>query len=345
MQVLPPANGKKLWRVKRNLSTGNPASLDANLSLECLNSSLKITAAGKQFMSKRPPLKRPKSKPGMPKDFVFVDLSPVKSSEDEESSDGASSVMSSTASSPTLAFSNDKLSPMSMLKDSFTFFEDDSFQNFPMDNYQACGSAQPAFDANLLGLGLMNMPAEYPQPSVAELAMQMHQEQLAFQRFLQFQSQFLNTPPMTHTPAEPPMMSSPVRDHKRSKSTPSIPRRKSAGGFQFKTYKGPNTSVRKPLVRKHKRCVLEPTNKIIADAKCTTPPSDSDLREFLHDPTDDLSLEDVEQFDLAYTPLTDLSDFENVDTLHKPINLDMLHGCDSAQLFKDEFDMSNFVSI
>lgn len=84
MHVLPPANGKKLWRVKRRLVSGSMAQTDAS-SLECFNSLMKMSAAGKQSMARRPPLKRPKLKPGMPKDFVFVDLSPVKSD-----SDGAS---------------------------------------------------------------------------------------------------------------------------------------------------------------------------------------------------------------------------------------------------------------
>lgn len=342
MQVLPPANGKKLWRVKRSLSTGNPASLDANLSLECLNSSLKITAAGKQFMSKRPPLKRPKCKPGMPKDFVFVDLSPVKSSEDEEGSEN-SSVMSVATSSPTMAFSGEKQSPLSLCDEFFASFEDEAFGNFTLGSDLQCGQ-QPMFEnAPLLGLGLFNMPIGYAKPSVVELALQMQQEQLAFQRFLQYQSQFLHTPQVTQTPFQPPVHTNPINMHKRSKSISSIPRRKSAGGFQFKTYKGPN-SVKKPLVRKHRRSVLEPTLNIVVPELATSP-FESELKDFLHAPRDDLSFEDIELFDLAYTPLTDFSDFENVETLHKPIDLDILHGCDTTQLFKDEFDMSNFVSI
>ncbi|CAN3373149.1 hypothetical protein DIURU_001196 [Diutina rugosa] len=72
-QVLPPANGKKLWRVKRQ------ASETQDRSAECLNNSLKISAAGAKFTVKRPPGRRPKNRPGKPKDFVFVDLSPIKS--------------------------------------------------------------------------------------------------------------------------------------------------------------------------------------------------------------------------------------------------------------------------
>ncbi|EER30820.1 predicted protein [Candida tropicalis MYA-3404] len=92
-KVLPPANGKKLWRVKKtqpsrhsSISSSSTTSHQSNASLnsiqtsmECLNNSLRIAAAASKFTIKRPPLRRPKNKPGKPKDFVFVDLSPVQS--------------------------------------------------------------------------------------------------------------------------------------------------------------------------------------------------------------------------------------------------------------------------
>lgn len=275
----------------------------------------------------------------MLKDFVFVDLSPVKTSSDDNLDDSESDRVSSLTLSPTLSF--EKHLPLSATNESFSSVDSDSYADFSLGGHH---HMQPAYDSSLLGLGLMNMPAEYPQPSVAELALQMQQEQLAFQRFLQFQSQFAPAP-------ETPLVS----DHKRTKLTPQIPRRKSAGGFQFKTYKGPN-SVRKPQARKHRRCVSEPSVKsTVLAAKPDADANNHDLADFLHAPSDNttldvtldlsqtLSLEDFEQFDLAYTPLTDLSDFENVDTLHKPIDLDM--HCDASHLFKDEFDMSTFVSI
>ncbi|KAK6205500.1 uncharacterized protein RJT21DRAFT_132283 [Scheffersomyces amazonensis] len=89
-EILPPANGKKLWRVKRLISsdvtsTSNAATTHAiDSSVECLNNSLRISAAGNRLTTKRPPLRRPKNKPGKPKDFVFVDLSPVKTDESED---------------------------------------------------------------------------------------------------------------------------------------------------------------------------------------------------------------------------------------------------------------------
>lgn len=74
-KVLPPANGKKLWRVKKS-NASEPSN-------QCLNNSLRISQ-GEKFTVKRPPLKRPKNKPGLPKDFVFVDLSPIKLKSQEE---------------------------------------------------------------------------------------------------------------------------------------------------------------------------------------------------------------------------------------------------------------------
>ncbi|KAK6458770.1 uncharacterized protein RJT20DRAFT_4357 [Scheffersomyces xylosifermentans] len=96
-KVLPPANGKKLWRVKRSVSAGSASHSSHNndthdttqldSSLECMNNSLRISAAANKFSMRRPPLRRPKNKPGKPKDFVFVDLSPVKNGDSEVSTE------------------------------------------------------------------------------------------------------------------------------------------------------------------------------------------------------------------------------------------------------------------
>lgn len=73
-KVLPPANGKKLWRVKKtqpsrhsSISSSSTTSHQSNASLnsiqtsmECLNNSLRIAAAASKFTIKRPPLRRPK---------------------------------------------------------------------------------------------------------------------------------------------------------------------------------------------------------------------------------------------------------------------------------------------
>lgn len=78
-RVQPPANGKKLWRVKNK----SPSQHESN-TIACLQNSLRITASGKKFSVKKPQLKRPKNKPGCPRDFVFVDLSPVKEEDNKK---------------------------------------------------------------------------------------------------------------------------------------------------------------------------------------------------------------------------------------------------------------------
>lgn len=103
INVAPPANGKKLWRVKK--AGAAKQSTVTSSTVECWQNSLRIAAGagGKRYSARRSgTLKRPKNRPGMPKSFVFVDLSPVKkdaadsSSESSESSDsGSESVMSS----------------------------------------------------------------------------------------------------------------------------------------------------------------------------------------------------------------------------------------------------------
>lgn len=45
---------------------------------------MRITSSGTKFTVKKPQSKRPKNKPGCKKDFVFVDLSPVKSEEKKD---------------------------------------------------------------------------------------------------------------------------------------------------------------------------------------------------------------------------------------------------------------------
>lgn len=118
--VAPPANGRKLWRVPRKpLTTANP---EHNTSQECLKNSLKIVAAGKAYLTKRPPLRRPKNQPGKPKDFVFVDLSPIRSEEEETKKISSSSPSVTTKCFPAAI----NVSPLSEASnDSFSITSDD----------------------------------------------------------------------------------------------------------------------------------------------------------------------------------------------------------------------------
>ncbi|CCE87010.1 Piso0_005536 [Millerozyma farinosa CBS 7064] len=130
IKVAPPANGKKLWRVKK--AGAAKQSTDTSSTVECWQNSLRIAAGsgGKRYSARRSgTLKRPKNRPGMPKNFVFVDLSPVKkeaadaSSESSESSDsGSESVMSSAELSPASSFEQQSQSLESSPADNREFF-------------------------------------------------------------------------------------------------------------------------------------------------------------------------------------------------------------------------------
>ena len=84
-------------------------------SVECLQNSL-MMATGSEYKAKRLPLRRPKNKPGKPKSFVFVDLSPVKKSDSEEADSQQSSDSDSENKSPEI------LSPESAFPDMNTTF-------------------------------------------------------------------------------------------------------------------------------------------------------------------------------------------------------------------------------
>lgn len=270
MNVLPPANGKKLWRIKRLVSSGLPTLADALSSLECFNSSQKISAAGKQFMLRRPPLKRPKLKPGMPKDFVFVDLSPVKLEESGE--EAVSSSNSSVCSSPTVDTVFSGHLPSSSYSNTLNY----SY------NYASDDLYGPCFDELLLGLGLMGV--EFPesmQPVEPQLPVNMGMQNGCFET-----PQF---PQLAQFEAPQPVqqLASPETPQHSQK------RRKSAGGFTFKSYTGPGNGIKKKKTNNHRRCFSEPAKKQqVQKVQPPTPPTT--LEDFLHMP----KVEQGQGFDL-----------------------------------------------
>lgn len=335
-QVLPPANGKKLWRVKRSVS--GPHSSDLASLMECLNNSLKISAAGNQYLARRPPLRRPKTKPGMPKDFVFVDLSPVKS--DEETKQEASPLLD-----------------MASLNDSFGLLSSDEDLIFSsiMDSPELRTSDvsmdyAPTYEHDL-GLGIMNVDMG---PHTVDW--NAHQQQLAFQHFLQYQQ--LMGQYQYQQPTMPVVQSCTETEtqiphtNKRSKSTSSIPRKKSTSGFQFKTYKGPSTKRSRPQ-NKHRHTVSEPIKPLTPTSLQASTPNASledfmalnkEIRVFLDDSLSTSS--SISMSEGSYTPVTDISESEDVDHLRKPLDLDTsLFGCSDLFTRQEEFDFNSFVSI
>lgn len=235
-QVLPPANGKKLWRVKRAVSSHSRSdSADSISSLECLNNSLKISNAAK-FTMKRPPLRRPKNKPGMAKDFVFVDLSPVKSEEVEEVKEVASesesvfdqsfvhsSPQSSIASPDCLGLGimgldwNEQL-PVQEFQQSYPQYTTQDFQQAPSFSTEH--------------------PTQFTNNNVSQQLLNYQEAMLQQSQQIQFLQQQLQQV-QSNTPTSP----------KRTKSRSEQPsKRRSSGQFQFKTYTGPKNKVKKPSV-------------------------------------------------------------------------------------------------
>lgn len=286
---MPPANGKKLWRVKR--AQGSHVSLDALLLLECLNSSLRISAAAKKFVTRRPPSRRPKAKPGMRKDFVFVDLSPVRSEESEKLCDDVSLLTSLPV--------FDELLPL----------------NLSMSSVGSLNFADDLLSEDVLGLGLgcdfgnytthfADQPSSYQPMAFPFPAYPCPHEPVP---------QYTPAPQMPQQTLTPPSTLVPL--------LPEKPKKKSAGGFQFKTYTGPS-GVKKP--RKPRRTMLEPTKSHIAAAAApqslTPPPSTySAESDFLYEPAlyEPAGLDDFlhigKDMGMAFTPPTDFS--ENEDDL------------------------------
>lgn len=110
-----PPNGQKRWRVtSKKLNSLTKGSRNSKVPkshrvIECFQNSLQIAAAGQQYQGKKLPSKRPRNKPGMPKDFIFVDLSPVKNAEDSSDEGDKSSLVSPAITPDTTALDNQEL--------------------------------------------------------------------------------------------------------------------------------------------------------------------------------------------------------------------------------------------
>ena len=110
-----PPNGQKRWRITSNTNSLAKGSKNSKIPksqrvIQCLQNSLQIAAAGQQLQGKKPLSKKRKNfKPGMPKDFIFVDLSPVKNTEDSSDEGESNSSVSPTITPDTTALDNQKL--------------------------------------------------------------------------------------------------------------------------------------------------------------------------------------------------------------------------------------------
>lgn len=219
-KVLPPANGKKLWRVKKMSSPIEPSN-------ECLNNSLRISQ-GEKFTVQRPPLRRPKNRPGKPKDFVFVDLSPIKVEQEQQTPQQLPS--------PALSFEM----PMDSFSDN-----DSSFDSKMLEEMDPIGLGisldynwdQTNYTTDSNPTTANSEFSEYPNPNQYQLKL-FETEQVLLQQNQQIQQlqQQLN---QFQQQMQPPLV------HKRSKSLDL----KKKNQIQFKTYTGPK--------KKSKRSVSE----------------------------------------------------------------------------------------
>ena len=193
--ILPPANGKKLWRVKRTpsmsstssksstssstSSSNNSNTTQSETSLECLNNSLRIAAAAQGGLTiRRPPLRRPKNKPGKPKSFVFVDLSPIKSDEEAEIVESTKKVEAKKEEQEQVSFSgaHQLPSPTSSLEDSLSI--DDSLFDLPTLNYEMESNTSVSTSPDMeLGLGIMNLGIDWNQPQSFQQQEQQQEQQ------------------------------------------------------------------------------------------------------------------------------------------------------------------------
>lgn len=329
--IKPPANGKKLWRVKR--ARQGPSQPEAN-TVQCLQNSLKITAAGGSYTCKKPQLmKRPRNKPGMPKDFVFVDLSPVKDADTQKASVDSFEHLSLPP-SPTMSENSDNSDSNDSLITNDTSITDVSYDGV-FDQSEFADDNQMSFD---FGLGLMNFDEKLLLNQDGYQSQFQPQPQMPIQQIpetqqpVQVPQQQLQTPrqysqPKFETPVSQ-ILSTPQTIHKRAKSVDNIKKKP----LQFKTYspKAKGNKVKKPQLT-HRHTISEPINKQGLD----------DFMNLNNQITVSLG---NDQSDILDTPSSDeeLLQFE----LNQPLNSDFHCGVDQFLTQKqEEFDFNAFVSI
>lgn len=207
-------------------------------SNECFNNSLRISQ-GEKFTVKRPPLKRPKNKPGKPKDFVFVDLSPIKAEQENQQQQPQQQQQTpQQLPSPALSFElpvdsfsdNDSIFDSKMLDDiepiglgislDYSWDQMNYTTNYNDSNNNAnCNTTTTS--------PITETFAKYPNPDQYQLKL-FETEQVLLQQNQQIQ-QLKQQLDQFQQQMKPPMI------HKRSKSLDI----KKKSQIQFKTYTGP----------------------------------------------------------------------------------------------------------
>lgn len=342
--VKPPVNGKKLWRVKK--AQHRSSQPEAN-TVQCLQNSLRITAAGGSYTCKKPQMmKRPRNKPGMPKDFVFVDLSPVKGAEQDDKHNTNVDLLEdlSLPPSPTMSDNSENSDSNDSLITNDTSITDISYDQM-LDQADFTNDEQISFD---FGLGLLNFDGKFlfdqdtyqpqlqqpfpvQQAPVQQSPVQqspVQQQQLpAQQPVAQVQTPIQQFQPKFETPVNQ-ITRTPQTIHKRSKSVDGIKKKP----LQFKTYspKPKSNKVRKPQLT-HRHTVSEPVNKEGLD----------DFMSLNNQITVSLNNQNSQIVD---TPESD-DELLHLE-LNQPLSSDFNCGVDQFLTQKqEEFDFNAFVSI
>jgi hypothetical protein len=330
MVTPPPANGKKLWRVpRRPLTTSNQ---EHNTSQECLKNSLKIVAAGKAYLTKRPPLRRPKNQPGKPKDFVFVDLSPVRSEEEVTTKQAVTTTNLAQATgsvyiSPLSEASNDSFSVSSDEESMFSLYNDNTAVSTDHNDYNNYANQLQMQD---YGLGLSLDDFQFDMTSF-------HSNFNAYP-YPKQQQQQQQQPTLKRADTTPYMIGA-------ATFAPQERKRAVSESFINKT-----PSPKKPtLSHRHTVSEITPaTNGLEAfmmfnDQLCTAP-----KREITHTTVPRSVLAASNAYDLhlgPYSPITDESEVEDFQhtQLGKPVDF---INCDTYDQTKDPqfFDLDPFVS-
>lgn len=321
---------------------------------------MKISAAGTSFLTRRPPSKRPKNKPGMPKDFVFVDLLPVKTQDAEMT---GSNDLTSISSAPTSA----SASTSGSLPPSPTSDDDSIFSNIDsatmMSELDGSGAyVQDVFSNDTraeMGLGITNIDfgmgwqSQEAASGAAELApLAYSMNGIDTSSTPQFNSFVFGTTRGGDDVDVDTMQAVQPRGHKRAYTVgeistgaaPILKRSKSAGDrrrsgeIQFKAYHAPVAGPRKQLAHRHTMSA-----PVVPQIKSQPQQAASNLEDFM------LLNEQITVF-LSDSDASDAGDYSPVSELVPEVDnlkFSNFKGCANDQFMvhkPEDFDFNSFVT-
>ncbi|CAK7899034.1 hypothetical protein CAAN3_04S04192 [[Candida] anglica] len=363
----PPPNGRKLWRVQRQPSTTGNQQVEHNSSQECLQNSLKIVAAGKAYSTKRPPLRRPKNQPGKPKDFVFVDLSPIRSEEEESNKLNTQQKIASTYPanvSPVSEASNDSFSASSDEESMFSLYDSTNINSNAQfsqsgNEYNSASNYMQSnaqlFSMPEVGLGL-NMLDDWQFDVTYQ---QNFNQYIPSSTFSQQEQQSLKMPKVHQRSESTPYMQYMPTFEATQQATPNRKRAASAD-FSYKTPSPKRTTFSQRstpsgleafMMFNDQLSVALPKEMIptyvqdnAASVKCSTTSTYTSMPRSVANAADafDMAIQSV-----PFSPVTDDSEIEELHNtkLGKPIDLSTTFDAHNMLIQKqNDFDLNAFVA-